>query len=567
MTLSESRATSVFKTRGPLDPVNDSALYAPRPELDRLLHAVQATTIDAYMAILGSRQTGKTTLLYQLRHRLRPRGLGAALLDLAIVRDQPEDQLYRFVASAMHSELEPLLPRAEKRESALPGNPIKFRRFMLDLARQVRAPRIVILFDEVEAVPEEYSDAFFGTLRNIFTSRRKEDEAAFEKYLIVFSGAKELHRLTSSPNSPLNIAERVYLQDLSLEGVRVIAANFSRAGVAVPAETAQWLYEQTRGHPYLTQKLCALIEQWRPENVDQAIVQRAADEALRSDDHLEKMIIQIDADPTVGDLLKQIVAGQLIPFSRLNPIIARLELLGAIRDAGQCAVRNPLCQAAFRGHFGIPETPLRPALRRIPWIRALFVLLAAIVLAVNVPFLYTYTSDILVAPRAVNELFVPAGLDARAFIRYDQILRANDLTPTNITIELEQFEVSAPITVTFKTNAPDIIRQGEARRRFDPPAHTENFSFRLNLSGVNYNPFQPTTPHRKIDLTFESSSPNASPLTYTADFRVDYYSAAIVSLAVSIGSIAAFLAGLWANVQKVRDALGFISKFLQPTTK
>ncbi|MCI0476749.1 MAG: ATP-binding protein, partial [Anaerolineales bacterium] len=226
MTLSETLDRSIFKTRGPLDPVNDSAIYVPRPELEQLSRAAQATTVDAYLAILSSRQTGKTTLLYQLRHRLRPRGLGVALIDLAVIRDQSEDHLYRYVAGELRSELSSHLPRsAEKKDAALPANPIEFRRFMLDLARQVRPPRIVVLMDEVEAVSEKSADAFFGTVRNIFSSRRKEDEAAFEKYLLVLCGGRELHRLTAGPNSPLNIAERIYLKDFDAAGVQTLVAN------------------------------------------------------------------------------------------------------------------------------------------------------------------------------------------------------------------------------------------------------------------------------------------------------------------------------------------------------
>jgi hypothetical protein len=35
------------------------------------------------------------------------------------------------------------------------------------------------------------------------------------------------------------------------------------------------------------------------------------------------MILQVDAEPQAREQLCQIVAGQVIPFSRLNPTIAR----------------------------------------------------------------------------------------------------------------------------------------------------------------------------------------------------------------------------------------------------
>ena len=153
--------TTIFKTRGPLDPVTDRSICVPRPELEQLLRAAQAPTIDAYLAVLSSRQTGKTTLLYQLRARLRPRGFGIALIDLSVAREQPDTELYRYVASEISSELDlspqrsSTQPRRRAREGGgmgLPGNPIEFRRFLLNIARQTQAPRLVILIDEVDAI-------------------------------------------------------------------------------------------------------------------------------------------------------------------------------------------------------------------------------------------------------------------------------------------------------------------------------------------------------------------------------------------------------------------------------
>jgi hypothetical protein len=564
--MSVSPPLSVFKTRGPLDPVNDSAIYAPRPELDRLLNAANAPTVDSYYAILGSRQTGKSTLLYQLRHRVRPRGIGVVLIDLALVRDQPEEQLYRFVAREVRSELEPnLARRADKQElAALPGNPVEFREFLMDMARQVGAPRILLLMDEVEAVPGKYSDSFFGALRNIFSSRRKEDEVVFEKYLIVFSGARELHRLTSGTNSPLNIAERIYLRDLDLEGVRFLAGNFQRANIAAPDGAAEWIYAQTEGHPYLTQKLCAQIEQARPESITPEVVALAAEEILRSDDHLEKMIISVDEEPAASSALRQIVAGDRVQFSRLNPTLARLELLGAIRDAGQqCVVRNAIYLSALRAHFGIAERREPLGFQPGKVVRPLVLLLALFLFVINIPFLYVYATDILFAPRSANEVFSPPELGARAIIRYDRVLRAGDPNPNSISVEVDEFAVALPITVSLHHADADILDEKPSARRFDPPSHRERFTFTLNQSGIRYNPFSPATEHRFITLNFQMHGKPA--LTHTADFRVDYVSEALISFGVSVGSIIAFFATLWANVQKARGLLAFVLRLVNQT--
>lgn len=557
MTLFEPIDSKIFKTRGPLDPVTDHAIIVPRPELDNLLRAAQATTVDAYIAILSSRQTGKTTLLYQLRHRLRPRGYGVALIDLAVVRDQPAEQLYRFVASGMRSELEPILPRIDTREALpLPSNPLEFRRFALNLARQARTPRIVVLIDEVEAVPDELADAFFGTIRNIFSSRRKEDEVAFEKYLVVLCGAKELHRLSSGPNSPLNIADRIYPQDFDVAGVQVLVDNLNRAQIKVPAETAQWVHDQTHGHPYLTQKLCAIIEQQHPDIVTPDIVARAADEILRSDDHLEKMIFQIDSEPGLRDQLEKIVSGETVMFSRLNSAVARLELAGAVRDEQKCLVRNEIYCKAFRAHLNIkPAPPPRP---KLAWQRVLIATIAVLVFLINVPVLFSYVNDIVFTQRAINEKFEPADLNLRAIVHYDRILVANNPKQSSIDVELDQ--LTEPVIITFRPEDPDIVVDGNPRRKVETSPGRERYNFVLNQMAIPYNPFQPNITHRRINLIFESASGNKPSHTYTADFLVDYYSAVVISMAISFAGIIAFLAGLWGNVQRLRDAATIIGK-------
>lgn len=552
MTEPHTLEPSVFKTRGPLDPVTDRAVYVPRPELERLLRAAQATSVDAYLAILSSRQTGKTTLLYQLRHRLRPRGIGVALIDLAVLHDQSEERLYAYVAGQLRSEFAANLPRsAERKDVSLPANPIEFRRFLLDLARQVRAPRLVVLMDEVETVPEGVSDGFFGTWRSVFSSRRKEDEIAFEKYLLVLCGARELHRLTSGPNSPLNIAERIYLRDFDVSGVQVLVENLPRVGIGITPETAQWIYDYTGGHPYLTQKMCALIHAAHPPTVTQTVVQAAADEILRSDDHLEKMLLQIEAEPPVREQLEQIVKGQSVPFSRLNPTVARLELLGAIRDEKQCVVRNALFAAAFRHRFGIPETPPPPPPQPKPWGRWLVALVAILVLLINLPFLAVYTSDILLAPRSVNIPVVLSDVGARAIIRYDPILRADSKEPNVIGIEIESSR-STPILVTLYKDT-DIVLEGAAQREFKPPTTSDKFGITLYQRGTEVflqHLFNPAPQRRQVVLEFTPPGHRQ-----TLDFRVDFYSSFIISLGLSLASAVTFVVGVLRNIQQARELL------------
>lgn len=444
---------TLFKTRGPLDPLQDQSVCIARPELAPVVRMARAAQVDAYVALLSSRQTGKTTFLYQLSAQLRAPGFGLVLIDLGSVQDQPEAQLYRFVASAMREQLAP------GATDALPTNAVEFQQFLLATARQSPTKRIVLMLDEVEAVPAKLSDAFFGTFRSVFSTRH--NEPAFEKYLIVLSGAKELSRLTGGGNSPLNIAERIYLKDLSPDGVQTLIENFATLGIAAPPETAPWVHAQTRGHPYLTQKLCALIAEKNPVSITKELVDKLADALLRSDDHLEKMIIEIDNDPPIRNLLGKIVSGQTTPFTRLNPHIARLELVGAIRDAEECAIRNPIYDEALRAHFGIGGAA-RATNQLLNKARPLFLLAMVLLILLNAPLMFTYARDIAFATRTINAVFNPATLGIYAVIRYDNVIRANQ--PTTITVDIEPHGANTPLLVTLHENDSDIVIEGGATR-------------------------------------------------------------------------------------------------------
>ena len=562
MTLPDSTEHSLFKTWGPLDPVNDSAIHVARPELERLVRVARANTIDAYLALLGSRQTGKTTLLYQMRARLRQYGIGVALIDLTLLDNQPEDQLYAFIASEMRTELAPIFPRGTVPKDLIrPTNSITFRQFLFDVARQAQTPRIVILLDEVETIRESVATPFFGTIRHVFSSRRKEEDAAFEKYFVVLSGAHELQRLAAEDrNSPLhNITDRIYLKDFDVAGVQTLVANFARLNIAAPRETAQLIFDHTAGHPYLTQKMCQVIEQTHPHTITAKVVDQTAAEILRNDGHVERILRQAQehTDATIQATLRDIVIGKPVNFNRHTKATVKLEMLGLIREVeSQCVVRNAIYLAALQDVFDIPaEPPQITPPRRFPLWRVSLLLIALVTLLVNLPFLYVYATDILLTSRSINTRAELSAFGATAIVRYDPILRANADTPTQVRVEVEKF--SEPLMITLnKDQADDISLEGAARRELKPPASQERFAITLNQHGagvIPYNPFNPRTEERRVELIVQPANRAMPTHTIPLTFRVDFYSGFIISIGISLVSALAFVLTVLGNLQKIRD--------------
>ena len=113
----------------------------------------------------------------------------------------------------------------------------------------------------------------------------------------------------------------------------------------------------TGGHPYLTMRLCALMEAAHPGQITAQTVQRAAAEMLVEDDNIRHLLRELENQPGAKRHLQSIVIdGQSVPFSRNNPILAALEMLGAIKPTQPCAVRNALYERALREYLWHPAT-------------------------------------------------------------------------------------------------------------------------------------------------------------------------------------------------------------------
>ena len=340
-----------FKTRGPLVCSTDADLISERKELDRALRIARQPAVTQYIAILSTRQTGKTTLLFRMMDKLHDLYL-CVFIDLSVLRAEDAGACFHYVAFQLINELrvqfgdELLLPVAEQIEGAT-----DFERFLGELAMMAPVPRIVLLFDEVGGLGHEASDTFFNTWRAIFHNGRKPASQQLSKYLCVFCGAVDLHQLTSGMNSPLNICEKIYLADLEPQAVERIVSYFERLGIPIAAKTADCVYELTSGHPYLTMRLCALAHEMHPQEITPETIAAATEKMLTDDDNITHIIRQLEENPQARRRMKSILDGHYYHFMRSDPLLAALEMIGAIATSQPCRVRNQLYERALRAYY------------------------------------------------------------------------------------------------------------------------------------------------------------------------------------------------------------------------
>jgi|GEM_PF-987937 len=345
-----------FKTRGPLLPASDAEMIVDRPELRRALRLAQQPSVTQYLAVLSPRQAGKTTFLFRLMQLLQDFN-ACVFVDLSVLRAQDARACFRYVAFRLVSELRGLLSGAGL-ASEMPqiNGSVEFLEFLRSLADAVALPRIIIALDEVGALAPEVSDSFFNTLRTVFTQGRGMN-SALSKYLFVFSGAVDLYGLTFGTNSPLNICEKLYLSDFTPADVRRIVDQFTKLHVEVEPQAPDRIYELAGGHPYLTMRLCALLERAlleraQVERVTLQAVDAAVEELLVEDDNIRHVVYELERRPAERRRLRSVlVERQSVPFSRNDPLLASLEMIGVIRPTQPVQVRNLLYERALRQYY------------------------------------------------------------------------------------------------------------------------------------------------------------------------------------------------------------------------
>jgi len=325
----------MFCTKGPVPP--ESSLFVGRgPELD--LMESWLARVNCVGAILGARQTGKTSLLLRLRHGLRDK-YAFAFVDLQAIEGVGVEECYSYIAEEMTQQLREVVSGFDG--PGLPRDSRAFLRFLEEFSRKAQAVRIAILLDEFGSLAQPTAVKLAHTIRAVFTNRMVKGELG--RYVFVVAGATDMLQLTTGRNSPLkNVTDTIYLGDLSsAETEQLLAAGFRSEQIEISAAICQHVFAWTSGHPYWTQLLAALLVGSRFLSTE--MVRSVAEELLLTEDtnlpHVFRALEQDDG--RLWKCVEPLLKGDPVAFRRSDARVAELELLGVVRNQnGQCAIRN-----------------------------------------------------------------------------------------------------------------------------------------------------------------------------------------------------------------------------------
>ncbi len=333
----------LFHWGGNLRP--DSAAYCDRIEDEKLPEHLAA---GDFVTVIGPRQMGKTSLLYRVRHKLAPQGYAIAYVDLSAAREEPLPSWYRYIATTIHEQI--------GGPSEMPATHLEFLNYLRALGGALG--RVVLMLDEVGSVPEEFTDAFFGNVRYVFSNRQVKPE--FARMSFVLCGTFSPRDLIKNQaNSPFNVSKTLRMTDLTRDGVRKLVTLLERLGIATAEDVPDEIYRWTEGQPYLTQRLCSVLAGWRIPVGGPEVVARAVREIMSDCNNLDHVVHRLESEPELRPWLDRVLVGEKIKFNRMtNPRLARLELIGLIKadKDGNCRIRN----AMYKELVGAPESVSAP---------------------------------------------------------------------------------------------------------------------------------------------------------------------------------------------------------------
>lgn len=345
----------------------DDPTYIER-EADRTLY--QSLLQGELCYVLTSRQMGKSSLRLRTRQRLETEGMGrCAAIDLTRIGSQQitPEQWYLGIAFDLRRKFYIAdgadLPNWWQGLGPLP--PVQKLSYWIETVLLTSQPDqpLFIFLDEIDSVQGLSFAAgdFFGLVR--FCYNQRAEHPAYRRLNWAMFGVATPHDLVAAAHqTPFNIGRAIALTGFTPDEAAPLAAGL--AGLAErPDQVLRAVLRWTGGQPFLTQKLCDLIQTVYQDNPIEAGAEGARVEALvrsrlihhweAQDDpeHLRTIRDRLVADELrSGRLLslhQQILTAGTIPADG-SPDQAELKLSGmAIARNGRLQIANPIYAAIF----------------------------------------------------------------------------------------------------------------------------------------------------------------------------------------------------------------------------
>ena len=348
-----------FNTHGPVE-IEKHYVVSRQSLVDELLTQIAE---GKYFTIFAPRQMGKTTLLRTLDELLadRPEYLPVPL-SFERYESWSETDFLEHFAELINFHIAEALQKREypkqKEVAALlneetPSTYPTFARFFRKLYQIAPDLKIVLIVDEFDATPTDALSPLLQTWRTMHLERRPPHSL----HSVMLIGIQNIARLNFGRSSPFNIAYQLRLNGFSVAQLTDLLAQYTaESGQRFEPDTLAMLHDQTAGHPFLVNRIAAILtEELVPDRSNSITVKHlrsALHQLVRETNYNFETVIR-HAEEYRDDVLN-ILFGGSYEFNLNNRLVNELYTQGVIRqdEYDSCKIANPIygevLLAAFR---------------------------------------------------------------------------------------------------------------------------------------------------------------------------------------------------------------------------
>lgn len=316
--------------------------------------------------IRGPRQIGKTSLLFKLRERLKTTAWTCSFINLATMKKNlPEwfEQIGEIIFQdcQLEGKYIPLKNLNDLRSFLLKR---------LGVGNDINPIKLALFLDEIEGIFDVgHSNEFLMLLRDLFQQYRGQ-------FIIIAAGSVKARNLIGDPRmSPFNVADEIGIGDFSEEECSQLTENLKNFMPSIENVVRESIYFWTSGHPYLTQKICEILEDRFISEKLSKVTKEDVDIIVNS----ELLLSEVDATdshmlhvhkemanllPVQFDILKRILNGEKVYSTEKNSY--SLYLTGIIKtlDGKPFQMRNQIYLELLKKYYLNKEFASRFFVRR-----------------------------------------------------------------------------------------------------------------------------------------------------------------------------------------------------------